>query len=102
MKLSMMDKDVVQKAAHMLGSYDKVRGYFPSNPRDKRDRSRMYEFSFCGHQATEIMRRLLPHLGQRRSAHIIKIICEWSPRLSGKGHCKGCVEWLEQHGDAFP
>ena len=95
----MSDEDVVKRVCYILGA-SKVRRYMPSNPRDKRDRSAMYECCISGHEAAEWMLEVLPHMGERRSKKIRSILNEWDPHRSGKGHCKSCAAFVIERDSA--
>ncbi len=73
--LAMSDKDIVYRAASILGGPGVVREV------DERDKERlvktrklMYCFSVCGDLAIEWMKLLLPIMGERRSNKIRQIL----------------------------
>jgi hypothetical protein len=72
-QLSMQDPDVVRRAAAIVGSgytYD----YEPKPP----SRRRTFVWRTSGQSAIDLMRELLPLMGQRRAAKIEAIIAAWN------------------------
>ena len=73
-KLSMTDRDVVEKAARIMGA--SVLGPYI----DKREENRkpMWVANLSGQKALDMMSFLLPHMGKRRSARIesIQLACQ--------------------------
>lgn len=74
-RLGMTDRDVVGRAATLLGG--KVRLSLKPAPAQA-----MWHVEISGTKATEIMRAILPHMGARRSAKIATIL----------GHASLCPE----------
>lgn len=66
-RLGMTDRDVVGRAATLLGG--KVRLSLKPVPAQA-----MWHVEISGTKATEIMRLILPHMGARRSARIATIL----------------------------
>lgn len=87
-KVSMSDLDTIERVATILNT--SVRGYMPSQPRDHRDRSKMFEAALSGCQAAKLMKQVLPYMSQRRATKIREALHNWAPFLQGKGHCRGC------------
>ena len=72
-QLKMTDKDVVERAAKLLNA--------PSvRSQDQPDRKRTFVCTTTGESAAEMMRRLLPLMGERRGAKIREILDEWDNR----------------------
>ena len=80
-KLSMTDRDVVKKAALIMGA--SLLGPYI----DKRTNTRkpMWMANLCGPKALSLLEKLLPHMGERRTARIksIQLECEKRP---GRGN----------------
>lgn|SRR5690606_7769933 len=74
-RLAMTDRDVIGRAALLLGA--SIRVTFRPAPNKA-----TWHTELSGTRAAEIMRQLLPHMGARRSAKIAEILGHWE--LSGK------------------
>lgn len=72
-KLSMTDRDVVEKAARWMGGCS-VRSY--RRPSWKPSRKTMHCTERHGPQAIALMKALLPRMGERRSAKIEELLRE--------------------------
>jgi hypothetical protein len=69
-QVSMTDLDVVERAARLLETKVSVQ---PTRPNTKQAwTARIY-----GHRAAEWMRRLLPHMGERRGVRIRELLTQW-------------------------
>lgn len=66
--LIMCDRDVVERAAHLMDTH--VRGPFRAT-RSTRD---LWEAKLSGEKALQLMQLLLPHMGERRQAKIAEIL----------------------------
>lgn len=66
--VKMTDKDVIQRAAMLMGGNAKFRA---DNRENKSD---CYECSVSGAKAVAVMRGILPHMGARRSEKIQAIL----------------------------
>lgn len=65
--LVMTDRDVVDRAAHLLGDY-------AVQVRDRRGRKVIYGVTSYGPRAAQTMRELRPFLGDRRRARIDEVL----------------------------
>lgn len=84
-QLKMTDEDVVERAAKLLNA--------PSvRPQDRPDRKRTFVCAITGEPAAEMMRQLLPLMGERRSAKIREVLDEWDNRVD-----KPLVSYRDAH-----
>ncbi len=74
--LKMNDRDVVERAAALVGGKTKIR---TERPREIKW-SDSYRIEWNGKDAEHVMRTILPYMGQRRSAKIRE--CLATPNLS--------------------
>ena len=79
MSLVMTDKDVLDKASHMMNAIGRraltrCKRRLPSG-------KIAYQAQTTGLPATRIMMTLLPHMGKRRSAMIRSILRSWQPKI---------------------
>lgn len=97
--VSTTDRDVLERAACLMGS--KVRGPFDTGHKP------IWSASLSGDRALDLMRRLLPLMGQRRTAKIQEVITNAEKRpghLLGKRRTKlnstaiQVIRWLVDSG----
>jgi len=79
-EVSMTDKDVIERAANIMGTYCRDRGYMT------RSRKPVYRALIGGEVAVQLMRSLLPLMGLRRRQQIISTLNGSSAR---RGQPKG-------------
>lgn len=74
-QIHMTDRDVIERAARLMGSC----AVYVSSKKTKGQKS-IFRCYLTGHRACELMRRLLPHMGERRTGQINKALVEWENR----------------------
>lgn len=75
MQVSCSDKDVIERAARILGVSVKDKAPHASNKR------KCYYLSVNGHRARVWMLRLLPLMGERRQAKIVELLSQCPPEM---------------------
>ncbi|HEX4500592.1 MAG TPA: hypothetical protein VH187_05380 [Scandinavium sp.] len=80
-RVNMIDKDVIAKAAALMQCSCLLR-YEPSMRR--RGYKPQYKATLHAQRAIDLMYKLLPHMGDRRSARIKEIIRVWEDRYNHK------------------
>jgi hypothetical protein len=93
-QLVMTDRDVVVRAARAMGAHKVIECKVPRKADKKIYRTNVY-----GSTALQLMRDLLPHMGERRSAKILEILAAdtdrpRSPYPERKSYSRGAsVVW---------
>lgn len=77
--LSMIDKDVIKRAARLMGKKIHIRHYGPykSNCLSKQIQ---YRFNVCGSDCIEFIKKIYPHMGKRRKEQIRLVLTKWDER----------------------
>ena len=97
-QLIMTDLDVVIKAAQIMGCHKVVK-----NKQDSRGGKALYRTVLYGINAVELMRKLLPYMGKRRTEKIKECILCFESKLNHvkkykerKSYSRGaCIVWLK-------
>jgi hypothetical protein len=84
-KLSMTDRDTVEKAAILMDGRTVMAQKLPS-------RKQVYKVEICASRALGVMELILPHMGQRRSEKINSVIAACAARPGG--------HWGEKSGSS--
>lgn len=74
-QLIMIDKDVVIKAAKIMGSHKVVK-----NKIDSRGGKQLFRTVLYGANAIEIMQKVYPFMGERRQAKIQECVCVFNTK----------------------
>ena len=91
-QVSMTDRDVVERAAHLMGSNINIRHYSSKNPKWK-DQYRAY---LCGNKAIEFMEMIHPLMGDRRKVQIDRVLKRAAQRPGGtRGEAVHCSKLNE-------
>ena len=96
-QLCMTDSDVVIRAAKAMNSYKVV-----ECKQDTRGGKRLYRVNVYGKTALDLMKKLLPHMGERRTRKIQEILdaearCPPSPYPERKSYSRGAkIIWSKE------
>lgn len=82
LQLAMGDRDVIEKAAAVVGGAP-VYTYDRKGQKGFRDHHKpQHKFTLRGYKAARIMEAVLPFMGARRSAKITELLAQWNARRS--------------------